>query len=157
MQIPVFNVPSAGRCHSSLSTPIGQSNGINPHFSYVSIRPRIPTSSLAGRNPDALSFSSRNVTTVLTGSRAHWHGIVPQNILNRTGSRLITVVETPLFQKTRLHIPWFVVCNPVTLVVHPKYLQIIMPSLAPLCGNDHTSMTAPHPVCSVKLSMFGLG
>ena len=24
-------------------------------------------------------------------------------------------------------------------------------------GNDHISMTAPHPVCSVKLSMFGLG
>jgi hypothetical protein len=29
--------------------------------------------------------------------------------------------------------------------------------LADAIGNDHTSMTAPHPVCSVKLSMFGLG
>ena len=24
-------------------------------------------------------------------------------------------------------------------------------------GNDHTSMTAPLPVCSAKLSMLGLG
>ena len=25
----------------------------------------------------------------------------------------------------------------------------------PLIGNDHTNMTAPLPVCSAKLSMFG--
>ena len=40
IQLPVFNVPPAGRCLSSLATPIGQSDGINPHFSNVSIGPR---------------------------------------------------------------------------------------------------------------------
>lgn len=35
-----------------------------------------------------------------------------------------------------------------------KFIYSMMPERF---GNDHTSMTAPHPVCSVKLSMFGLG
>ena len=35
--------------------------------------------------------------------------------------------------------------------------SILMIVVTEISGNDHTNMTAPLPVCSAKLSMFGPG
>ena len=45
----------------------------------------------------------------------------------------------------------------VVVVVVRCVIEFIDVKFCCNCGNDHTNMTAPLPVCSAKLSMFGPG